>query len=215
MPYKTEWVEFPDIEAVCKKAGGAPTETKPDGTPYYTLPMIYDPTTQTVITGSTEIVKYLDTTYPNTPQLFPGGSYALQIAGADIIWGACGEALFMNIVARLNGALSERSQEYFRRTREAELGAVLEKIGGDEYWKSMEDGLGKVQNWLDANGKGKNELFGGDKICYADIQLASILIWARVICGEESDDWKRIAEWHSGRWGRYLEFFDKYASVDA
>ncbi|KAL0961286.1 hypothetical protein HGRIS_006246 [Hohenbuehelia grisea] len=35
LPFKTVYVEFPDIEKVCKKIGAAPTSLKPNGDPLY------------------------------------------------------------------------------------------------------------------------------------------------------------------------------------
>ncbi|KAJ8699426.1 hypothetical protein PTI98_002541 [Pleurotus ostreatus] len=37
IPYQTVWVEYPDIEAVCKKIGASPTGEE---APHYTLPVI-------------------------------------------------------------------------------------------------------------------------------------------------------------------------------
>ncbi|KAI0682851.1 hypothetical protein BC835DRAFT_807562, partial [Cytidiella melzeri] len=49
IPYRTEWVEYPDIEPLCKKIGGSATAKKEDGRDHYTLPMIYDPSTGEVV----------------------------------------------------------------------------------------------------------------------------------------------------------------------
>ena len=43
LPFRTEWVEYPDVEALCKKIGAKPTEKKDDGRDHYTFPVIYDP----------------------------------------------------------------------------------------------------------------------------------------------------------------------------
>ncbi|GAW07249.1 AChain Crystal Structure Of Glutathione Transferase Gstfua3 From Phanerochaete Chrysosporium [Lentinula edodes] len=81
LSYRTEWIEYPDIEALCIKIGAAPTDVKADGiTPDYTLPVIYDPSTDKTISDSFAIALYLDTAYPDTPKLFPPGTQALQEA---------------------------------------------------------------------------------------------------------------------------------------
>ena len=90
----------------------------------------------------------------------------------------------------------------------------LEELGGDEDWRSLQDGLGRLDKWLNANGPGKDLLFLGDRVCFCDIQVASLLIWARIICGEDSEDWKRISSWHGGKWKRLVEYFDPHATVD-
>ena len=119
IPYKTEWVEFPDIEAVVKKQGGAPTGKKPDGSPFYTLPMIFDPSTKTVVTESSNIAKYLDKTYSNTPQLFPAGTTALQTVFLDTVVPGILGPLARLIIVRLTERLSPRGGTYIRTTREA------------------------------------------------------------------------------------------------
>ena len=79
---------------------------------------------------------------------------------------------------------------------------------------AAEEGLGKLARWLDANGEGADELFMGDRICFADILVASTLVWAKVAFGEDSDEWKRISAWHGGKWKRVLDRLAKYEVVD-
>ncbi|KZP23392.1 hypothetical protein FIBSPDRAFT_919171 [Athelia psychrophila] len=55
LPYQTVWVEFPNIDRVCKDIGAKPTD-------------------------SLEIARYLDNQYPETIAMFPKGSQALQAA---------------------------------------------------------------------------------------------------------------------------------------
>lgn len=120
----------------------------------------------------------------------------------------------MNIIARTSANLAPRSQEYFRTTREVIFGAPLEQLGKEEYWVTLEANLGKLDAWLSANGTGQDELLLGDKVCFSDVQVAALFIWTRIVCGEDSADWKRIAGWHGGKWKRIVEYFDKYAAVD-
>lgn len=214
IPYKTEWVEYPDIESLCLKFGAPPTSKKQDGRPHYTLPMIYDPSTKTAVVDSPNIAKYLDTTYPETPSLFPEGTVALQTAFLEGIWPTVGYPLFMNIIHRVCTSLNQPSQVYFRETREEMFGKKLEELGGDEDWRSLEEGMGKVNSYLSANGPGKDLLFLGDRVCFCDLQVAGLLVWARVICGEDSADWQRIASWHDGKWKKLIEYFDEHAAVD-
>ena len=54
LPYTTQWVEYPDIERVCKQIGASPAEKKPDNPSqdHYTLPVIQDPNTGRVVSDS-------------------------------------------------------------------------------------------------------------------------------------------------------------------
>ena len=55
IPYRTVWVEYPDIARTCQELGVDPTSTKADGSPQYTLPMIYDPSTKIALAESAAI----------------------------------------------------------------------------------------------------------------------------------------------------------------
>ena len=77
LPYRTEWVEYPDIAPLIKSFGLPPNPNAP--TPY-TLPTIYDPRTKRAIMDSMEIAKYLDDEYPETPAVLPKEVRAYQVS---------------------------------------------------------------------------------------------------------------------------------------
>lgn len=84
IPYKTIWLEYPDIEPTMRSIGAAPT-TNAGGKTMYTLPVIVDPFRPTssggpiVVSDSWAIAEYLDNAYPGTQQLIPEGTNALQM----------------------------------------------------------------------------------------------------------------------------------------
>lgn len=213
IPYKTEWVEYPDIEAVVKKIGAKPTEKKPDGRDHYTVPVIHDPSTGAVVADSFAIGKYLDTTYPNTPRVFPPGLDALQAAFLAPFLPTYARPLFQILIARVPGILNPRSAEYFRATREVMFGKRLEEIHAPADWDSLKEAWGQLRGFISENGEEKDMFLGGDLITYCDVQVASMLVWVRAICRPDSEEWKRIAGLDDGFWGKYLERFDKYAQV--
>ena len=215
LKYRTEWVEFPDIEDVCKKIGAAPTGTKPnDGvTPHYTVPVLYDPSTKVAISDTTNIADYLDKTYPDTPALFPPGTRGLHAAFFPAFHAAVGMPIVRLSVLPTFLYLGDKSLEYFRRTREAWFGKKLEEICPkgevhEKTWKELEAGLTKVAIWFDAE-----PFLGGCGPCNADFILASRLLWARTVWGEESNDWQRMKELDGGRWSRYLQSLDEFITV--
>ena len=214
LKYKTTWVEFPDIEAVCKKIGAPATGKKADGSDYYTLPVIYDPSTKAIIADSAPIAKYLDATYPDTPRLFPDGTDAFQALFSSLLVPSVMVPLLHILLSRINALLNPPSQAYFRGTREALFGKKLEEVGDESDWETLEAGLARIKASLDANGEGKGLLLMGDKITYSDIFLVSLLLWVRVTAGEESDDWKRITTLHDGTWAKYVAQFSPYEFVD-
>ncbi|KAK0237618.1 hypothetical protein EDD85DRAFT_1022854 [Armillaria nabsnona] len=81
LPYQTVYVEIPDVKALAKKIGAAPTSMWPDESPKYTIPIIQDHSTGAVISDSPAIAAYLNKTYPSSgPVLIPSGTLALQLA---------------------------------------------------------------------------------------------------------------------------------------
>jgi len=230
IPYKTEWVEYPDIAAVSKKAGAKPTGTKDDGSPQYTLPMIYDPTTNTAVTDSWDIAVYLDKTYPKTTTLFPSGSNALIAAFLDAFGTAVEGPLFFAIILPSWKCLNEPSAAYFRRTREAKFGKTLEEFAppgevGEKTWADAQAGFTQLAGWLDKNtnaytntGKGEGggqqlPLVMGEVLSFADVMVGASLVWAKIVLGKDSEEWNKIRSWDGGKWGVVSDFWEKYEKV--
>ncbi|KIP06684.1 hypothetical protein PHLGIDRAFT_448049 [Phlebiopsis gigantea 11061_1 CR5-6] len=214
LQYRTEWVEYPDIEGVCKKIGARPTDKKADGSDRYTLPVLYDPRTQRVVSDSWDIARYLDDAYPDTPRVVPAGSAALQKAWHMLVLPTVLVPLLHIQLPHVCNILPPRSAEYFRRTREDAFGKKLEEVHSESDWEKLEQGLGKVKTCLEENGEGKDMLVMGDQITHADFVLVGIFIWARKSMGEDSDAWKRLSALHDGKWLKYVGQFAKYEYVD-
>ncbi|KAJ4481283.1 hypothetical protein J3R30DRAFT_3466546 [Lentinula aciculospora] len=221
LAYRTEWIEYPDIEALCIKIGAAPTGVKDDGTtPEYTLPVIHDPFTGQTISDSFDIAIYLHNTYPDTPRLFPPGTRALQSAFVQYVnfrvQTRLGQFLRPAVFHKLPLG---KSQEYFRRTREA-----LYNVKIEEWAPTGED---RVQKWkgvemdlvlLDKHYKLAKEEVGGDFIygvdpTFGDFALASIFQWCKQGFGVESKEWMNILTWQNGRWRKFIESLDRYTLI--
>ncbi|THU85869.1 hypothetical protein K435DRAFT_731956, partial [Dendrothele bispora CBS 962.96] len=208
IPFKTVWVEYPDIEKTLKDLGIAACATKPDGkTPHYTLPAIYDPVTKTGLTESFAIARYLDEKYPDKPTLVPKGTGALQKAYIDATRGKL-DALWQFMFPKTAWSLNERSEEYFRRTRKQTLGKTMEEMYPKEEWKKLEEGLGQIDKWY---GKEDVLVMGGeDKASFADFAFAGFVIWIRILFGKKSEEWKDVSAWQGGRWGKMIQTLEKY-----
>ncbi|KAF5349900.1 hypothetical protein D9757_012743 [Collybiopsis confluens] len=221
LPYRTEWVEYPDIEGLCKKIGAAPTGVESDGvTPAYTLPVIYDPTTKRAISESFNIALYLDATYPGTPRLIPSGTSGLQSAFISLAMLRIIPHLVMIVTGvEIFQKLSGRSQEFFRRTREASYGMKMEEFTpkGEarvEAWKKFQKGLQLLTKHYDA----AKEENGGEYLCgsnptFADFGLAGLLHWCKAGFGADSEQWKEILELQGGRWATFVTSLDRYTKV--
>ena len=216
IPYRTEWVEFPDIEPLSKKLGIKPTDHNSDGSPLYTLPAIHDPSTGVYVADSTAIAEYLEKTYPNTPSVFPIETIGLQKA-FDATFERSLEAVWSFILPATNLKLNPVSEEYFRRTREIAFGQKLEDIvptgnARTEEWGKFEKGLASVHSYLALTDK-KGPYILGDTISWSDLVLFSFLYWFKLIWGENSREWKDIASWNGGRWEAHINALSKYHTV--
>lgn len=211
---KTEWVEYTDIGALYKRLGVEPTAKRPDGSLYCSLPLIYDPSTKTHVSDSYQIALYLDKTYPDTPPLFPKGTLAFH----QVFQATYYKILFATIpllVSTFCSRFSPSTQTVFRPARERAFGGKLEDLCSETQWEKAEQAWKEYGTLLKANGEGKDSLVMGDTVCFADFQLAAILVGARNALGVESEQWKRIAGWEEGKWGRFFDQFARYTVIDA
>ncbi|KAH9480878.1 Glutathione S-transferase-like protein ustS [Psilocybe cubensis] len=163
LPYKTEWVEYPDIETHCRSLGIPPTSQKPDGSPFYTLPAIHDPSTGVYISDSVKIAAYLEERYPSGRRIFPTGHAGIQIIFEEV--------LFENVSPLLALAFPD-----FVRKMNARSGWFMiekvEAVGSKnrrEDWVKAQEGMGKVAGWYEKN-KEKGPFYFGDRIswCFSD-----------------------------------------------
>jgi len=203
IPYKTIFIEFPDIEKLYKDLGIPASLTRADGvTPYYTLPLIHDDSTDRYISNSLLIAEYLDETYPDTPQLVPKGTHGLMNAFVDHLFTlSLQEGLYRITGPKILSFLSPRSQEYVIKTIMGGAPPPPSELTEEEQWAKVETGVfGKVLKWY----RNPEDLFlnGGDKPDFADIQLLACFQWLKAAFGADSTEWKRMQQWHGGKWAK-------------
>ncbi|KAK0203365.1 hypothetical protein DFS33DRAFT_1474434 [Desarmillaria ectypa] len=213
LAYQTVYVELPDVEALAKKIGAAPTGTKADGvSPFYTIPIIQDDSTGAVVSDSANIAAYLDKTYPSSgPVLIPAGTMTFQLAFSDAvidIFSPLRPLFFPGIVAKMNDATAL----YLLKSR---LGGALrvEAPKGEErekLWASAKKNFGKMNKWFEGN---DDEFVMEKQPCFADTVICAFLWFTRRMVGEESEEWKDIITWNDGKWGRYLDNFKLYEKI--
>ncbi|KAK0489657.1 hypothetical protein EDD18DRAFT_1418567 [Armillaria luteobubalina] len=210
LPYQTVYVEIPDVEAFAKEIGAAPTGMWPDGSPKYTIPIIQDHSTGTVISDSPAIAAYLDKTYPSCgPVLIPPGTMVLQLAFADTVKEALEHLRLPLFYSYFVTKLNNRSAAPLRK----KFGAKLEAPEGEErekMWTMTRDNLGKMNEWFEGS---EGDFVLGDEPCFVDTVISAIFRLIRSTVGKESEEWKDIATWHDGRWGKHLERFKQYEIV--
>jgi len=201
------WVEYPDIAPLAEKIGAPPCGNKPDGSPNYAVPILYDPTVDTHLTNSLDIALYLDQTHPGDVPLFPPGTEALIRAWDDLWMQKAGIPLYQLLLADICAQLNPPSQAYFRATREAKFGSLKPP---QDAWSKLEVGLGAIDAYM-----GQARFVAGERVTYADMIMAGWFIFARRVWGKDSEAWERVEGWHDGRWKRLLEDFADFEYVGA
>ncbi|KAG6811460.1 hypothetical protein H0H92_007283 [Tricholoma furcatifolium] len=216
IPYKTVWVEYPDIETLAKKLGVPPTSKRPDGTPLYTIPMIHDPSTNTVVADSFAIAEYLDKTYPDTPKLLPAGTRPLQSLFTNAFL-ATGTAFVQFGMPAVHKNLTSGSQSYFRYHKEKDFGKTMETWtptgpARDAEWAKVRAGFTTIDSWLRC-GKEDGPYFLGHTPAFVDFVVGARLMCMMQIFGEDSEEWADILTWDSGRWASFFEGLRPYETV--
>ena len=213
IPFVSEWWDFDKIEPKSKELGIAPTGKKPDNSPRYTLPAIYDPATKKYISDSILIAEYLDKEYPNTPRLFPDGTLALQHAYGTAFstrFGAVGP-LIQDLVIKI---LSPSGEKHIRARVRERFGKAIEEtsLKGDarkEQWEKARANLSIVDGWIQKSG---GTFFGGDRPIFIDFETAGWIFFLRTVLGEDSDEWQQFLTWDNGRWSKFVSAVEQYLS---
>jgi len=223
IPFKTEWIEFPEIADVCKRIGAPPTGQR-NGSPVYTVPFIFDPNTNRAISDSLKIARYLDEQYPDTPALirFPGpesGVLQTEVVQAGFIEAFKATAIpsvLPFILPKEVSMLNEESQDFLRSLLKVFFGRSVEELtpereNGDweRQWAKVKKGFELVDTWYQqsdgAGSDGNPSWVLGDRISFADLGMAGYLRWIRTWLGEDSEEWKDLKSWSGGRWGTLLD----------
>jgi len=211
LPFETVWVEFPDIATKMKEIGASPNKGPLDNSDLYTVPVLSDPNTGTLITDSWLIAEYLDKTYPEKP-IFPHSSNGL----IDAFYAASTGLLKPGskfIILRASQILNEPSTEWYIRTREEVLREKFDEFSPegpkrDAHWAAIKKCFDAMKTWYD---KSSGKWLMGDTFSYADILAVSGLLCFKKIFREE--EWERICSWHDGKWEKLLSDVEKECNL--
>ncbi|KAM0437915.1 hypothetical protein ACHAPT_002280 [Fusarium lateritium] len=181
IPYRTIFLEFPDIEPTLQGLGLAPHDSGPGSKHKYTVPAIHHVSTNTYIMDSPAIAEFLESTYSSPPlPLTSELGREIETKARS----AVGPAFGVSVIPREINILSPRAQEYFRRTREALLGRRLEDLldleKEEQAWASMGEkmrDLGELMRTHKADGP----FLLGAQPSYTDFFIAGSLQSARMV----------------------------------
>lgn len=207
--YQTRWVELPEITSVRKELDVAPNRTLPDGSPFYTLPIIKNTSAAEVIGDSFEIALYLDKIYPTSPMLFPPSTVGLQKAFNVQV-----DAIFTNhVLLMAHGTpFNPETAELSRKTFVERLGAK----GWDDFTVKGEERVKMLASFESALGdlakiykQTESAFLDGESPCYADLIVGGWLGYVKATTAE----WKDVRTWHGGFLGKLDEALAQYAIV--
>ncbi|PCH40177.1 acyl-CoA N-acyltransferase [Wolfiporia cocos MD-104 SS10] len=147
----------------------------------------------------------------------------LILAEADALHAAFEEAFTQSVMMKMiplmavptYKVLHPPSAAYFARAKELETGLQIQEFSPDGairemQWKELQEAFAKMSQWMSMDGT-ERQFFMGDKTCYADITVASWMVWMKRCLGANSHEWAQVETWDGGRWGRFMEYFEQYA----
>ena len=130
---------------------------------------------------STPIAEFIESTYPDPPVLLKSDFGAEIMAKSR---GVLGPLFRMSVTPREIHILSPRSQEYFRRTREAMLGHRLEDLldpeTEDEKWQAADEDRRAISELI-LKHEAEGPFVLGAQPSYTDFFYAGSIQTARVI----------------------------------
>lgn len=207
-----------EIEKRFKELGLPPSEIRADGTPRYTVPAIYDASTDTKISDSLKIIEYLEQTYPNTPRILVPGT---DVLNAAFDWGLrqAMSPLMPLIAPNVIRNLAQASSEMYRQRMEVITGTSVEALKDDKemqekLWATAEEAFKVPASWFMAsNGEEGGPWIMGKDITIADVILAGTLAYIAIAVGEDSEEWKKIGNWNEGLWRALWERARPYLRI--
>lgn len=162
-------------------SGLVPGESATGSKNKYTVPAIQHLPTNTYVMDSALIAQFLESTYPNPPVPLTSELGREIEAKARA---AVGPAFRTSVMPREINILLPRSQEYFRRTREASLGHRLEDLlepdKEEQVWNAVGEGMRAVGELMQTH-KADGPFVLGARPSYTDFSITGSLQSARMV----------------------------------
>jgi glutathione S-transferase len=235
LPYSTSWVALPDIAKVRSSLKVPPCRKFADGTDFFTLPIIEDPATDSLIGDSFDIAVYLQNTYPNSGgDLFPPQTidYVFTHDRALLVplseWRGSEFPEYAKFNVNVDAAFSAHVRltvqgfpfdpataeiskaEFVRRagvTCWEDFALVCEEREKmKDSFRNMLGGLAKLF-LRDTSGP----FLLGTRASYADLIVGGWLRMMRATLPES--EWEEVRSWHGGLFGRLHDALEVYAEV--
>lgn len=240
LPYSTSWVPLPDVAKVRSSLKVPPCRKFADGTDFFTLPIIQDPATDSLVGDSFDIAVYLQNKYPNSGagDLFPPQKIDYVFAQDPPILvplSDCPESGFpeyakfnVNVDAAFSSHLQLTVQTFPFDPATAEISKAefVRRAGADASVTCWEDFAVVGEEREKVKDSFRNTLGGlaklflrdtsgpfllGTRASYADLIVGGWLRMMRATLPES--DWEEMRSWHEGVFGRLHDALEVYAKV--
>lgn len=236
VPYSTSWVPLPDIAKVRSSLKVPPCRKFADGSDFFTLPIIEDHATNSLVGDSFDIAVYLQKTYPNSGagDLFPPQTLdyiftppsAIAVPLSDCREGEFSEYAKFNMYVDaafsthvqlsvqcfpFDPATAEISKAEFARRAGVSSWDDFSLVGEarEKTKESFRKTLGELAKIFQKDTSGPFVL--GTKASYADLIVGGWLRLMRATLPES--EWEELRSWHDGIFGQLHDALEVYAEV--
>jgi glutathione S-transferase len=236
IPYKTSWVPLPDVAKVRTSLKVAACRKFADGSDFFTLPIVEDPATGSLVGDSFDIAVYLQKTYPSSGagDLFPAQTLDYVFAPENAVLiplSECRESDYpeyakfnMNVDAAFTAHVQLTIQGFpFDPATEEISRAEFVRRAGVTSWEDFalvgeqrENTMESFRNTLGGLAKlflrdAGGPFLLGRRASYADMIVDGWLRMMRATLPE--GEWEEVRSWHGGLFGRLHDALEVYAEV--
>lgn len=223
--YTTHWVEIPDVTSTRKSLGVAAVRKFPDGSDFFTLPVVEDRTAERFVGDSFDIALFLDEKYPDGPRLIPPG-----MSGVTKMWNDQVDQLFTRFLQlvmhrfpfnpenaeKSKQILVDRAMKFRRAAGDVDTPMTWDDfdIKGEKRTATMTEFKKALGGFEAFYGYGQNQdgpFLNGRDATYADIIVAAWLGPFHQFL--PADDLAEFGSWHGGRWTKIWKGLEKYAEI--
>ncbi|KAI1809015.1 hypothetical protein GGS20DRAFT_447038 [Poronia punctata] len=203
--FTTEWVDFVKIKEMRQRLGAEPVRFFPNGEPHYTVPVIKDTSTNTVVGDSFDIALHLEKKYPDAPSLFRGpvSLYAAFNSQIETVFytamALCSEGFPFNPETEAEGKAEMCRRHGVKSYDDLIIPAEARRNILDTFKNTLGD-VDKIFQFA------AGPFIGGQEPDYADFILGAWLMFFNVTVPE----FEEIRTWHDGRWGKLHDSLEPY-----
>ena len=163
---------------------------------------------------SSDIIEYLEKQYPSSPRVITPGTLAFEITYYKYFLNGIRPKWPKLVNTYLYETISPESAAFIKPLREEVFGDTLENIGKNPelQWDTLRGAYSAVA--LPIYEKAEGIFLKGSEPGWADFVTASFFVWAKLLFGADSKEWRFVETWDNGRWAKLVKDLEPYAYID-